>query len=199
MRAGIADYQMGNLASVSKALEKAGAEPFVSSDRSQLQDCDLLVLPGVGNFSAGMNNLNEARLADFVVEWADSERPLFGICLGMQLLFDESEEGFSKGLGIIPGRVVKLNASVKVPHMGWNSIEAAGGSRLFGSFSGRSFYFVHSYICAPESFEAGASTTYGQSFVSAIEYGRTCGVQFHPEKSSSEGLALLNKILSEMA
>ena len=199
MKAGIVDYRTGNLASVSKALERAGAQTVISDDAADLDECDLLVLPGVGNFSAGMRNLLQLDLAGFVTGWARAERPLLGICLGMQLLFEESEEGSSKGLGIIPGKVVKLDGSVKVPHMGWNTIEAIGGSRLFGEFSGRSFYFVHSYVCSPTVLNAGASTTYGQGFASAVEYENTCGVQFHPEKSSTDGLALLKQILASVA
>ncbi|MGH2767532.1 MAG: imidazole glycerol phosphate synthase subunit HisH [Actinomycetota bacterium] len=193
MRAGIVDYRMGNLASVSKALERVGAESFVSGDPELLETSDLLVLPGVGNFAAGMGNLSRLGLAELVIDWAGEGRPLLGICMGMQLLFDWSEEGDTEGLGILPGKVVRLPGSVKVPHMGWNTIRAS--SDLFLPLDGRRFYFVHSYVCVPEGEEAAAITDYGGGFASAVESGNAVGVQFHPEKSSADGLALLRRLL----
>lgn len=194
IKAGIVDYGMGNLASVSKALEKAGAESFVSEDASRLDRSSLLVLPGVGNFGSGMSNLAKRGLDQFVQGWASSGKPLLGICLGMQMLFDESEEGPAKGLGILPGLVKRLNGGCKVPHMGWNSIKAVGDS-AFSEFDGRSFYFVHSYVCVPEGQPPGATTHYGLDFVSAIQLGNVAGVQFHPEKSSADGIRLLERSL----
>ncbi|HLF69461.1 MAG TPA: imidazole glycerol phosphate synthase subunit HisH [Actinomycetota bacterium] len=194
MKVGVVDYRMGNLASVSKALERVGARAFVSDDKQELATSDLLVLPGVGNFTAGMANLKQFNLIDPVSEWARDGRPLLGICLGMQLLFDSSQEGESEGLGILTGDVVRLAASVKVPHMGWNSISARG-SEIFEGSDGRSFYFVHSYVCRPETSTVGAVTEYGDGFASGVHIGSICGVQFHPEKSSHDGLALLAKIV----
>ncbi|MDQ4149244.1 MAG: imidazole glycerol phosphate synthase subunit HisH, partial [Actinomycetota bacterium] len=147
MRVGIVDYRMGNLASASKAFEAAGAAAQVSDDADTLASADLLVLPGVGNFAAGMSNLERLGLKDFVANWAASERPLLGICMGMQLFFEESDEGDAKGLGILPGRVSKLPGEVKVPHMGWNTLEPVRESAVFEPFGGRHFYFVHSYVC----------------------------------------------------
>lgn len=197
MTAGIVDYGMGNLASVSKALERAGAAAFVSEDAGRLAGASVLVLPGVGNFGSGMANLTRRGLDGFVKEWASSGKPLLGICLGMQMLFETSEEGDASGLGILPGRVEKLNGGLKVPHMGWNSIRADGES-LFKEFDGRSFYFVHSYICVPHGAPAGALTNYGRDFVSAVQAGNVAGMQFHPEKSSADGIALLGTVLKEL-
>jgi imidazole glycerol-phosphate synthase subunit HisH len=198
VRVGIIDYRMGNLASVSKAFEKAGSEAYISDQPRRLESADLLVLPGVGNFAPGMHNLTELGLADLVTERAADGRPLLGICLGMQLFFEESDEGSAKGLGILPGRVERLQAEVKVPHMGWNTISAVGDSRLFEPFSEHYFYFVHSYVCVPDDHLAAAVTSYGVDFVSAVQQGATIGVQFHPEKSSNDGLSLLESLLEEL-
>jgi glutamine amidotransferase len=195
MKAGIVDYRMGNLASVSKAVEAAGARAFVSDEPSVLGSSDLLVLPGVGNFAAGMENLSGLGLADFVIDWAAEGKPLLGICMGMQLLFEESDEGPAKGLGILPGRVVRLEDRVKVPHMGWNQVEPVRESELFSSIAGRYYYFVHSYVCEAEREVAAALTDYGGRFTSAVESGAVYGVQFHPEKSSNDGLALLRRLI----
>lgn len=189
---------MGNLASVAKALARTGAEPFVSDDRAALFDSDLLVLPGVGNFAAGMANLERIRLVPFVREWASSGRPMLGVCLGMQLLFEYSEEGDTYGLGVLPGKVVRLSGGVKIPHMGWNEIKAASVSKVFGPGDGRRFYFVHSYVCRPEDSITSATTNYGGEFASGIESGKIVGVQFHPEKSSVLGLDFLRRILEAL-
>lgn len=186
---------MGNLASVSKALAHAGAEPFISDDPAALGTCDLLVLPGVGNFTAGMDNLHRLGLIPLISDWAAQRRPLFGICLGMQLLFSGSEEGNTRGLGILPGDVVRLPSGLKVPHMGWNEISSSNSSRIFGPADRRRFYFVHSYVCVPENQAiVSARTSYGIEFASGIEDGATLGVQFHPEKSADLGLELLGRI-----
>lgn len=194
MKAGIVDYQMGNLASVSKAIESIGASSCVSTDVSALADSDLLVVPGVGNFKAGIEALRRDGLDDFIIDWALEDRPLIGICLGMQVLFGRSEEGDSKGLGIVPGQVLRLRGDEKVPHMGWNEISSKGSS-IFDPFDKRRFYFVHSYVCVPDSGESVATTNYGSEFVSGIHVGNICGVQFHPEKSSIDGLALMKRMV----
>ncbi len=193
MKAAVIDYRMGNLASVAKALEAAGMDPFVSSDKDSLAAGDLLVLPGVGNFAAGAKNLKEAGLWSFVLDSAQQGRALLGICLGMQLLFDRSEEGNSEGLGLLSGEVVRIPSAVKVPHMGWNQI-VSDRSQVFEGFSGRSFYFVHSYICLASLEDTVATTDYGLEFAAGVQRGRICGVQFHPEKSSTDGIALLHRI-----
>jgi glutamine amidotransferase len=193
LRAGIVDYRMGNLASVAKALERVGAESFVSGEPDRLAASDLVVLPGVGNFAAGMANLRHGGLDGFVKDWAAAGRPLLGICMGMQMFFEHSEEGDTAGLGILGGRVVKLTGDVKVPHMGWNTIADTSGA--FREFDRRYFYFVHSYACVPEGAPA-ARTTYGVPFASAVTAGQVAGVQFHPEKSSHDGLALLGRLVA---
>ncbi|MGH2717337.1 MAG: imidazole glycerol phosphate synthase subunit HisH [Actinomycetota bacterium] len=196
MRAGIANYRMGNLASVAKALERVGADSFISALPAELEESDLVVLPGVGNFAAGMANLRAAGLDSFVKDWAAASRPLLGICMGMQMFFDHSEEGDTPGLGILPGRVARLtgdrDGDLKVPHMGWNTLGTATG--LFRTFESRHFYFVHSYACVPAG-DVAAWTTYGAPFASAVMAGRVVGVQFHPEKSSHDGLELLERTL----
>ena len=190
MRAGIVDYRMGNLASVQKALEHAGASAFVSDDVTALGDADALVLPGVGNCASGMSNLERLGLKDFLTEWTSGAKPLLGICLGMQLLFEASEEGDTKSLGVLPGKVVKFRPGVKVPHMGWNTVS---GSGLLAPFDGRSFYFVHSYVCEPDPGIVTGRTDYGGEFAAAIEAAGIIGFQFHPEKSSTDGLALIRR------
>ncbi|HEU5002764.1 MAG TPA: imidazole glycerol phosphate synthase subunit HisH [Actinomycetota bacterium] len=192
MRAGIVDYRMGNLASVAKALEKVGAQSFVSPDPDTLGGADLVVLPGVGNFAAGMANLRHGGLDAFVKDWAGAGRPLLGICMGMQMFLDHSEEGDTAGLGIVAGSVVRLRGDVKVPHMGWNTVSSTTG--FLQPFEGKHFYFVHSYACVPAG-EPAAVTTYAQPFASAVIAGNVVGVQFHPEKSSHDGLALLRAAL----
>lgn len=198
MKVGIIDYRMGNLASVSKAIENAGGSPRVSDQPDELAESDLVILPGVGNFAAGMEHLEELNLKDFVTGWAAGGRPLMGVCVGMQLLFEESDEGPAKGLGILKGRVEKFAEGLKVPHMGWNTLSPEGDS-VFAGFDDRYFYFVHSYYCVPE--DAGivtAKTDYGLEFASAVQRGSVYGVQFHPEKSSDDGLALYRKVLEEV-
>lgn len=199
MKAGIVDYRMGNLASVAKALETNGADWLISDDAAALEDCDLLILPGVGNFSAGMRNLERLGLTGLIKQWARADKPLLGICLGMQLLFDISDEGDTRGLGVLPGSVVRLPRNVKVPHMGWNTLKSDPASKVFGACDGRRFYFVHSYVCIPEDESViAARTSYGLEFASAVETRNIVGVQFHPEKSSGLGLALLGRLLEAL-
>lgn len=166
---------------------------MVSDDVDELANGDILVMPGVGNFAAGASNLKRLGLWSFVQTWAADARPLLGICLGMQLLFDHSEEGDSQGLGIVPGKVVRISSHVKVPHMGWNEIQSQG-SEVFEGFAGKRFYYVHSYVCDADSGTTAATTEYGRKFAAAVRTGNICGVQFHPEKSSTDGLALLRRI-----
>lgn len=191
---------MGNLASVSKAIEHAGAKAVVSDRIDELDDSDLLILPGVGHFGAGMDNLAELGLTDFIVDWAAAGKHLLGVCVGMQLLFEESDEGAARGLGILKGRVEQFDPGLKVPHMGWNTLQQQGDSPVFGEFDGRYFYFVHSYYCVPSDERVtAASTGYGVEFASAVHDNNVYGVQFHPEKSSDDGLALYARLLKAVA
>ena len=192
MRAGIVDYRMGNLASVAKAFEKIGMETATSDQPGELENCDVMVLPGVGNFSAGMENLERLGLCNPIVQWARADRPLIGICLGMQLLFDHSEEGETDGLRVLEGGVSRLEVQEKVPHMGWNEITSADGEP-FSEFIGKRFYFVHSYVCYYSASGNRAETDYGGPFLSGVRHGRILGFQFHPEKSGADGLKLLDR------
>ncbi|MDO8462120.1 MAG: imidazole glycerol phosphate synthase subunit HisH [Deltaproteobacteria bacterium] len=192
----VIDYGMGNLKSVSKALEAVGAKVIVTRDPKVIKKADRLVLPGVGAFADCMANLKKQNLIGPIKEFIQTGRPFLGICLGLQLLFDEGEEfGRHKGLGILPGRVVRfhLPKKLKIPQMGWNQILKKNGNRLFQKIDdGSSFYFVHSYIVVPKEKKIVATTTdYGREFVSAIAKENIFACQFHPEKSQKNGLKLL--------
>ncbi len=191
---GIVDYGMGNLRSVEKGFDKVGVRAELCARPEELDEYDGLVLPGVGAFGDAMENLKRVGMADALIEYIDSGRQLIGICLGMQLLFTYSEEhGRSEGMGVIPGRVLRLPGEVKVPHMGWNVMNLSQDVSLFeGVDSGSRFYFVHSFYCLPDEPEwALGKTPYGVEFTSAVGRGNVWGVQFHPEKSSILGLEIL--------
>jgi imidazole glycerol-phosphate synthase subunit HisH len=195
MRIALFDYGAGNLHSLGKALAESGHAISVESDPRRAIEADLLVLPGVGAFQPAA-----ARLAPALGEVRgaiEGGLPTIGICLGMQLLFDESDEGSGRGLGVIPGRVERIR-SPRIPHIGWNSIEAIPGSSL-ASTPLDVAYFAHSYVCRPRDERVvTAWTTEGDDrFPSAVRVGSTTGVQFHPEKSSREGVALLAALVSE--
>jgi len=192
----IIDYGMGNLRSVQKGLEKVGFPAEESRDAERIEAAAGVVLPGVGAFRACMDNLREYGLVDTVKHVIDSGKPFLGICLGMQLLFDESEEfGQVQGLGILPGRVVRFpeRADLKVPHMGWNQIKKKQVvPHLEGIEDGASVYFVHSYYVVPDDPALAATTTdYGGEFVSAVARDNVFASQYHPEKSQTVGLKIL--------
>lgn len=185
---------MGNLRSVEKAFEKLGFEVAISNDPGFIKQADGVVLPGVGAFADCMANLLSAGLEDAVRESIDSNKPFLGICLGLQLLFKESEEdGIHKGLGIFNGRVHRLPDSQKIPHMGWNQVRYTDKPSIFeGIAEGSNFYFVHSYYVDPTDTEIIATTTdYGLIFTSSIWFKNIFAVQFHPEKSGGVGLKVL--------
>ncbi|HEY3347729.1 MAG TPA: imidazole glycerol phosphate synthase subunit HisH [Nitrospirota bacterium] len=200
----IIDYGMGNLRSVQKGFERVGHEAFVTSEPAKILDADKVVLPGVGAFADCMDNLTRMGLVDTVHRVVDSGRPFMGICLGLQLLFDESEEfGLHKGLGIIPGRVVRFPTEVagnteelyKIPHMGWNKVKIKNRPpHLAGVADGSFFYFVHSYYVVPADPSVAATTTsYGVEFVSSVLKDNIFATQFHPEKSQELGLGILKR------
>ena len=195
-RLALLNYGMGNLRSVAKAFEVSGAEVRVVERAEGIGDADGLVLPGVGALPDCVDALRTTGLGDAVKRWIAADRPFFGICLGMQALFEESEEGGCRGLGVFPGAVrrFRLPSEYKVPHMGWNPVQfrQAGSPLLAGlRAEGEPFYFVHSYHCVPadESLVFG-ECDYGGRFVAAIARGRCVATQFHPEKSQAAGLRL---------
>nr|WP_295971584.1 imidazole glycerol phosphate synthase subunit HisH [uncultured Bacillus sp.] len=196
---GIVDYGMGNLFSVSKALERLHIQYFISEKASELQRADALILPGVGAFKDAMLRLNETGLADFIREFAAAEKPLLGICLGMQLLFEESEEnGYTKGLSLLPGKIVRFpgesvdGISYKVPHMGWNRLEWVNGSILTDNLQEDYAYFVHSYyVKTDDPSIIIAKASYYEDVPAVVGRKNVFGMQFHPEKSSNLGVELL--------
>jgi glutamine amidotransferase len=196
----IVDYRMGNLRSVEKGFEAAGVEGVaVTGDPAVLRAARGIVLPGVGAFRDAAANLRVSGLADVLLERVAAGVPLLGICLGMQLLVTVSrEDGEWEGLGLVPGSCDRLPAGVRIPHIGWNTIEYPRASRLFdGIPEGSAFYFVHSYVVAPDDASAiiGRSE-HGVPFAAAVRSGSVYGVQFHPEKSSDRGLRMLHNFRS---
>lgn len=198
----IIDYGMGNLASVRRAFEEAGAHVFISNDPSDMADAERLVLPGVGAFYDAMEALREKGWDKAIKQAALKDGlPVLGICLGMQLLAEMGTEGGeTQGLGLIPGRVIRLepvHGKERIPHVGWNEVHFQGPHSLFdGIEKGTDFYFVHSYHFVPHDKEnALAITPYCGSFVSVVGRGTVLGTQFHPEKSSKAGLRLLKNFL----
>jgi glutamine amidotransferase len=192
----IIDYGMGNLRSVQKGLERVGFDAIVTRDVGQIESARGVVLPGVGAFSACMENLGKFGLIEPIRELVRQEKPFLGICLGFQLLFSESEEfGKQKGLDLFPGKVVGFHPreDLKVPHMGWNRVDKQKNSPfLDGIATGDYVYFVHSFYVAPDDSTIVATTTdYGQPFVSSIATERLFACQFHPEKSQELGLRIL--------
>ena len=190
----IVDYGVGNLRSVEKAFAATGHEAIVSSDPNELVQARRLVLPGVGAFAACMSALRDYGLAELVVERANRGTPLLGVCVGMQMLFEESDEfGKANGLGLVRGRVRRFSQELVVPHVGWNRIHQRREHPLFADIEDNSFcYFVHSYFCEPENEDVVVgSTDYGVNYASVIAKDNICGVQFHPEKSQDVGLKML--------
>ncbi len=197
----IVDYGLGNLASVHNAFAGIGAGAERTSDPEVIRQADGVVLPGVGSASAGMERLRERGLDEVVVEVARSGRPLLGLCLGMQLLFEHSEEGDTTCLGVLPGDVRLLRVDRKVPHIGWNQVKTCTETPLWqGLPPDPYFYFVHSYICEPAEPDLGVGETeYGASFCSAVAAGAIWGVQFHPERSGRGGLQLIRNFAAACA
>jgi len=205
---GIVDYNMGNLASVINAFKKVGADATLESDPSKLSQYDKLILPGVGAFGDAMEHLQENGMDEAVKAFARSGKPLLGICLGMQLLFESSEEfGNHEGLGLIPGKVVAFDESkfdhpLKVPHMGWNELFTQGSgfgvqsSELFEELANEFYlYFVHSYHAVCDDQYAIGKTFYGYEFVSAVQNENVYGIQPHPEKSHENGLKIIENFI----
>jgi glutamine amidotransferase len=197
----IVDYGIGNLGSVTKGLRRAGAEVTLTGDAAALRHAEALVLPGDGAFGAAMAELERRELIPVLREAIEMGTPLLGICIGMQLLFEESEEhGRHAGLGILPGRVRRFAGELPVPHMGWNTLRARRPHPLLeGVPDGAHVYFVHSYYCeTPEDVWLAASDD-GHDFPAVVGRGSVLGVQFHPEKSQAIGLRLLSNFVKGVA
>jgi glutamine amidotransferase len=196
----IIDYGMGNLHSVGKAVERLGFDVVVTADASQIMASSAAILPGVGAFGDAVSELRSSGLFEVVRNYARSGKPLLGICLGMQLLFDKSEEhGVHEGLGLLPGHVVRFQGDFKVPHMGWNKLQytkaGAVGSLLSGLEEGY-VYFVHSYHVKPDRpGDLLASTDYHGPVTAIVGHENVYGMQFHPEKSGELGIKLLGQFL----
>jgi glutamine amidotransferase len=188
----ILDYGSGNLRSALRAFEATGRKVFITSDAETAETADALVVPGVGAFGACMEGLKKVNGDQIVKSRLAAGKPTIGICVGMQILYEEGREhGKFAGIGAVKGRVEKMNASV-LPHMGWNTVEVQGNSKLFKGIEKESFYFVHSYAVIGKNVEVGAVTNYFGDFISAIEIGSITATQFHPEKSGAAGLKLIS-------
>lgn len=202
MSVAIIDYGVGNLRSVEKAFAAMGCEAIVSSDERVLREAERLVLPGVGAFGACMKALKERGFDQLVKERTSAGTPLLGVCVGMQLLFDESEEfGSTQGLGLLRGSVRRFGNELVVPQVGWNRIQQKRRHALFEGIANGSFcYFVHSFYCEPvdESVVVG-ETEYGVRYASVVATKNVCGVQFHPEKSQEIGLRMLKNFGTQHA
>lgn len=203
----VVDYGLGNLHSVARAVRAAGGEPDVSADPADVVGAPRVLLPGVGAFGDGMKGLRERGLVEPLRAYANSGRPLLGICLGMQLLLDRSAEfGDHAGLGLVPGTVERLprggDDGVKLPHVGWSAVRPSGswsGTPLAGAAPGSEFYFVHSFAAVPaDPAHRLADCAYGEGvFCAGLRRGAVVGVQFHPEKSGPAGLEVLRRFLED--
>ena len=194
----IIDYGAGNLQSVRNALDFIGCPGTITSDPAEILSADGIILPGVGAFGSAMAEMERKGLTETVKSAAKSGKPFIGICAGMQLLFEESEESPDvPGLGVLKGRVLLFPADkgLKIPHMGWNSIRTKKESRLLGKLSGTPYmYFVHSYyVKADDEGIVSAASDYGTTFDAAVEQNNLFGCQFHPEKSGNEGISILRR------
>lgn len=192
---GVIDYGVGNIGSLTWALKKQGIEVTVSRDQSVLEKCDGLLLPGVGAFRDGIENIDKYGLRDFIKGFAATGKPVMGICLGMQLLYEEGKEnGSYKGLGLIKGSIEKINAD-RLPHMGWNELTKASDDQLLKDIeSGDHVYFVHSYYAVSSGEEIVAYTDYGNKIPAIVRSGNVIGFQFHPEKSGGIGEQLIRNL-----
>ena len=205
----VVDYRMGNLRSLTTSLERGGARARIVTGPDGLEGADGLLLPGVGAFAPAMANLTEQGLVGPVLEWARADRPFLAICVGMQLLFEESnegsnegsnEEGVHKGLGLVPGRVTRLPDGLRIPEMGWNTIDLtpAASESVYGEAltDGGYYYYAHSYCAQAAGADAVlATTTYGVTFASVVGRGHVIGTQFHPEKSAQVGSKLIARFV----
>jgi imidazole glycerol phosphate synthase glutamine amidotransferase subunit len=195
------DYGAGNLVSIEQALTAAGARAYRVTRAGEIGEPDLLVVPGVGAAAPAMDRLREGGFVQPIRAWIAADRPFLGICLGLQLLFEGSDEDGAETLGILPGRTVRLEGAPTLPHIGWNQVDRRHAHPAFAGIpDGADFYFVHSYVGAPVGAEGEgavlARTEHGPAFVSAMARGRLLGVQFHPERSGINGLRLVANVVA---
>jgi glutamine amidotransferase len=196
LRVGIVDYGAGNIVSIEQALAAVGAAPFLVRDADELREAEAVVVPGVGAAEPAMRRLARAGLVDPLLRWIAAGRPYLGICLGLQLLFETSDEDGATTFGVLEGRTVRLRDAPTLPHIGWNQVVRRREHALFaGIAQGADLYFVHSYAGLPAGPSADAmvlaETEHGARFPSVVERGNVLGVQFHPERSGGDGLRLL--------
>ncbi|MCX5817860.1 MAG: imidazole glycerol phosphate synthase subunit HisH [Proteobacteria bacterium] len=193
----IVDYGMGNLRSVTNAFRKLGGDVTITRDMETIKNSRAIVLPGVGAFGKCIENLKKLDLFDVLKELIMNDKRYLGICLGMQVLFESSEEApGTEGMGIIKGDVPRFKGNTKVPHMGWNSVEIQRENPIFNGINdGEFFYFVHSYFCRPTEDVTATKTHYGAEFASSVQKGNLFACQFHPEKSQRVGLQLLQNFI----
>jgi glutamine amidotransferase len=195
----VIDYGAGNLRSIRRALEAAGAETIVTAKPGDLTTADAVVLPGVGHAGHAIKRLAAMGFTPMIHDVVDSGRPFLGICVGMQILFEEQEEGNTTGLGLLPGRVRSLRSDVKVPHMGWNRSRVVKPGLAGEIGDANYYYFVHSYVAEPADFEDVAATAdYGGEFPSVVVRNNVWGTQFHPEKSANDGLAFVRRFVEQV-
>ena len=195
----VIDYGAGNLRSIRRALEAAGAETVVTSDPATVTSADAVVLPGVGAAGAAMDRLHHLGMPDAIRAAVAAGKPFLGICLGMQLLFAEQEEGDAVGLGLLRGRVRSLAGPIKIPHMGWNRSRLVRPGPLGSAGDERYYYFVHSYVVEPDDpADVAAVADYGARFPSIVAHDNIWGTQFHPEKSGTDGLALVRAFVAQL-
>ena len=200
-RIAVLDYEAGNLRSAEKALIRAGADAFVTASAEEAASADALVVPGVGHFGQCVRQFTAAGLEPLVRRWVAEDRPLLGVCVGMQILYKDSEEDpDATGLGVLPGRVRRLPRDLVVPHMGWNALRAVRHDPLLDGVAGEQCYFVHSFYAEPsDDAHVVATCEYGVGFPCLVRVGRVVGTQFHPEKSSTVGGRLLANWVREAA
>jgi len=199
-RIAVLDYGAGNLRSMEKALVRAGGDAFVTSDADEAAKADALVVPGVGNFGQCATRFRDEGLAELARTWVDDGRPLLGVCVGMQILYESSEEApDTPGLGLLAGRVRRLPSDVTVPHMGWNTLEPVADDRLLEGLAGAHAYFVHSYYVEPDDDHVVATCDYGARIAALVRAGGVVATQFHPEKSSDVGARLLANWVADVA
>lgn len=192
----IIDYGVGNLASVKNALDKLGAKSMISNDPETIKNAKALILPGVGAAGQGMRNLKEKGLDKIVTSEINKGKPFLGICLGMQLLFEKSEEGNVRCLNILGGTVKKFKKMKKIPQIGWNQVDVRRKTEFLNGVDNNYFYFVNSFYCLPKDKEVIVGVTnYGEKFASVVQKNNVMGVQFHPERSGEVGFRLLKNFV----